>query len=548
MSYKILLADDEKLTLMITANALMLADESYDIIKAYDGQEALDIALNNDLDLLLLDWEMPKMSGFEVLKQLKANPKTRAIPVIMATGQTTSDKLQLALEAGAMDYIRKPIDKIELFARVKSALHLYDSIRKIERQKQELERLSVIAQQTDNSVILLNYNGEIEWVNEGFKRLYEYTLEEFNQQYNGKIFASSDEINWARELNAIRENKHSATFESVAETKSGEFKWVQTKVTPLFNGDGKVKNFIAIEADITRLKEAERNLKKQNEGLEHLTNSLREVNEEQERKNQEIKEQKELIEREKRAIEKQKLLVERERTKAEKLLSNILPDEVAKQLKNKGSVRPRNYRKATVLFTDFKGFTQSCEALSPSDLVQALHTFFITFDDIIGRHYIEKIKTIGDAYMCVGGLPIRNRSNPFDVVLAGLEIQNFMNTIAEKRRYSKLPRWQLRLGIHTGPVVAGVVGKIKFAYDIWGDTVNIAARMEQSGQVGKVNISGSTYELIKDYFDCSYRGKIEAKNKGKIDMYFVDGLKAEYSVDGRGINPNQHFLEVLNSL
>ena len=150
--------------------------------------------------------------------------------------------------------------------------------------------------------------------------------------------------------------------------------------------------------------------------------------------------------------------------------------------------------------------------------------------------------------MCVGGIPLRNRSNPFDVTLASLRIQYYMNNLDEFDPNNELPRWKIRLGIHTGRLVAGVVGKIKFAYDVWGDSVNVASRMETAGEIGRVNISDSTYEFIKDYFDCEYRGEIEIKNRGKIAMYFVNRIKVEFSEDKAGTIPNDEFKKFLHSI
>ena len=214
--------------------------------------------------------------------------------------------------------------------------------------------------------------------------------------------------------------------------------------------------------------------------------------------------------------------IKKGKKRSDELLLNILPEEVAEELKIKGHADAKLFNDVTVMFTDFQGFTTLSEKLTPAELVEEIHHCFKAFDNIITKHNIEKIKTIGDAYMCAGGLPVANKSHPEDVVYAALEIQAFMLQHLQDRKQEGKEIFEIRIGIHTGPVVAGIVGVKKFAYDIWGDTVNIASRMESSGEAGKVNISNNTFELVKDKFHCSYRGKIEAKNKGDIDMYFVE--------------------------
>ncbi len=211
-------------------------------------------------------------------------------------------------------------------------------------------------------------------------------------------------------------------------------------------------------------------------------------------------------------------LISKEKKKSDELLLNILPIEVANELKEKGEAEAKLYNEVTVLFSDFVGFTNIVEYLSPQDLVTELHTCFKAFDSIISKYGIEKIKTVGDAYMAVSGLPASNVEHAISIVNAALEIRDFM-----KQRRKKLgdKTFTVRLGINRGSVVAGIVGVRKFAYDLWGDTVNIAARMEQNSESDKINISGATYELVKDHFICEHRGKIYAKNKGEIDMYFV---------------------------
>lgn len=218
---------------------------------------------------------------------------------------------------------------------------------------------------------------------------------------------------------------------------------------------------------------------------------------------------------------RQKKIISKQKKRSDELLLNILPHEVAEELKAKGSADAQHIDEVTVLFTDFKGFTQLSEKLTPRELVAEINECFSAFDYIMEKHGVEKIKTIGDSYMAAGGLPTSNTTHAIDVVNAALDIQKFMQDHKAKKQADGALFFEIRIGVHTGPVVAGIVGVKKFAYDIWGDTVNTASRMESSGEVGKVNISGTTYELVKNKFNCVHRGKVQAKGKGEIDMYFV---------------------------
>ena len=215
-------------------------------------------------------------------------------------------------------------------------------------------------------------------------------------------------------------------------------------------------------------------------------------------------------------------ILDRQKDEIEGLLLNILPAEVAHELQTTGSSTPRNYESVSVLFTDFKGFTTIADKMSPDELVKELNTCFVAFDNIIEKYNLEKIKTIGDSYMCAGGIPTPTDDHPYKIVKAGIEILEYIKNNNAKRDILGLERWDVRIGINVGPVVAGVVGKKKYAYDIWGSTVNIASRMESNGDPERVNISAATYELVKDKFYCRPRGKIFAKNVGEIDMYFVE--------------------------
>jgi len=232
------------------------------------------------------------------------------------------------------------------------------------------------------------------------------------------------------------------------------------------------------------------------------------------------------------------LIIEKEKT--ETLLANVLPKNTANEIMEKGKATKIKYNFVTVLFSDIQGFTKIAEEMNPEILIDELDKFFFYFDSVVEKFGIEKIKTIGDAYMCAGGIPEKNRTNPVEVILAALEMKGFMKKLKETSELEGMKYWDIRIGVHTGTVVAGVVGQKKLSYDIWGDTVNTASRMESSGEAGKINISGTTYEFVKDFFACEYRGKMPVKYKGELEMYFVNGIVPDL-VDENG-GPNRKFI------
>jgi adenylate cyclase len=238
------------------------------------------------------------------------------------------------------------------------------------------------------------------------------------------------------------------------------------------------------------------------------------------------------------------LIVEKEKT--ETLLSNVLPKNTANEIMEKGKATKIKYNFVTVLFSDIQGFTKIAEEMNPEVLIDELDKFFFHFDSVVEKYGIEKIKTIGDAYMCAGGIPEKNRTNPVEVIVAALEMQQYMNRLKASSELAGMKYWDIRIGIHTGTVVAGVVGQKKLSYDIWGDTVNTASRMESSGEAGKINISGTTYEFVKEFFICEYRGKMPVKYKGEIDMYFVNGIVDELRDENQG--PNRKFIVKMQML
>jgi class 3 adenylate cyclase/CheY-like chemotaxis protein len=541
MSYKVLVVDDNEANRELINGILRTSDEEFEVIMAENGRVGYNLAVKEQPHVIFMDMKMPELDGVEAMKLLQQNEITKRIPVIVVTAFNTPDNLELAFKAGAFDYITKPISIAELKSRVSKAITVVESFRqaqekidKVEGEKHELEKIAMVSDSTSFAFLIVRTNGELEWANEGFEKVHGHKLEEYKSIYGNTIFGLTNTPDIINIFSQCLKKKNPVDFISKIKSRKSEEKWIQTFINPQINASGEIEKLLVVETDITVFKQKE-------EQLDTQYRKMREISQNLEKANTLLGEQTMEINRQKRQIEE-------EQEKSEKLLLNILPFEIARQLKSKGRAGTRQYKLVSVLFADFKGFSSISKTLEPKDLVSILDSYFAKFDEIIGTHYLEKIKTIGDAYMCAGGLPLSNKSNPIDALLAGLEIQQYMNSLNDSKVLNNLSVWELRLGIHSGPVVAGVVGVKRVAYDIWGDTVNIASRMEQTGHVGMVNISGATYDYIKDFFDCHYRGKIEAKNLGKVDMYFVDRIKPKYSADKIGLKPNEEFVNLINKL
>lgn len=536
MSFKIIIADEDKITQHLIEKYIQSFEKNIVIHKAYDGQNAYDLTLKQTPNLVIFNWNNPIINGEKFCELLKQNNTINNIPVIAIIGDLNETSQLSILEKNVFHLLKKPINKIDLIASVKSAINFNLAQTEVSIQKQnldthieELNKLSLIVKETDNCVVIISSDGEIEWANDAFRKMYGISLQEFIERFgNNLLEASFSKDSIRQKLDELFESGKSVNYVShISGINTIVDKWIQTTLTPIFNENNEIEKIVAIETDITKLKQFEHNLRKNNEEMQKLTEQLQQAYEEMQLKNQIILE---------------------ERKKTERLLEGILPHHIVSQLKNEGQARPRNYKLATIMFTDFQGFTKACKNLEPEQIVKYLDGFFRVFDDIVVEHFIEKIKTIGDAYMCVGGIPLRNRSNPYDVVLAALRVQHFMNNLDIFDPNKELPRWKIRLGIHTGELTAGVVGKIKFAYDVWGDAVNVASRIESNSEAGFVNISGKTYEIIKDFFVCQYRGEIEMKNRGQMPMYYVNRIKEEFSEDDLGIFPNEKFKKFLHNL
>jgi len=260
--------------------------------------------------------------------------------------------------------------------------------------------------------------------------------------------------------------------------------------------------------------------------------------------NRKIEEQRGKLEKERNLVLRQQKELQIEKEKSEKLLKNVIPESVVNTLKG-GKSEARGYKKVSVLFTDFVGFTKISDSMDPTMLVKKLDVFFTKFDEIVLRNNLEKIKTIGDAYMCAGGVPVSNRRNPIDACLAALQIQDYVSKCKHEALANNQEFWDLRLGINTGEVTAGVIGTQRWSYDVWGSTVNQAQLMEAKGEAGTVNVTEKTFKEIEPYFECEFKGKVLTKSKGEINTYRVIKIKPELSVNGEGLFPNEKFNQIV---
>jgi class 3 adenylate cyclase len=235
-----------------------------------------------------------------------------------------------------------------------------------------------------------------------------------------------------------------------------------------------------------------------------------------------------------------------EKASSEELLHRILPEPIAEELKANGKVAPRFFPVSTVLLADIKGFTEFTKGAEPAMLIGMLDRYFAGFDEIMARRGLEKLKTIGDAYLAVAGLPKSDRLHAIKACLAALDMLGVVAALRAERQRLRLPFFELRIGLHTGPVIAGVVGRNRFTYDVWGEGVNLAAIMEANGEAGRINLSESVYHHAAPYFEVTGRGPIEGKNGESIPMYFLDRLKPEFSEDPAGRLPNRRFFSTID--
>lgn len=355
----------------------------------------------------------------------------------------------------------------------------------------------VIDSLEDYAIITLDKKLNINSWNKGAKTIFQYETDEVIGKHFDIIFTEKDKKNKIPKLEvdtAIKKGRATDNRWHVCKDNCKFFAY--GLLFPLTGLDGKLMGYVKILRDLTERKKIADALKKTNLSVKKYIAELEGLNASKE-------------------ILFENLSTEKKRS--DDLLLNILPAGIAEELKQNGTAEPKKYNNVSVLFTDFVGFTSISEKLTPKELVAEIHYCLTAFDTITERHALEKIKTIGDAYLAVCGLPNADEQHAKKTVQAAIEIREFIN-----KRFKEGGKFTIHIGINSGSVVAGIVGVKKFAYDIWGDTVNTATRMEQHSINGKINISEATYQLVKNDFTCIHRGKIEAKNKGKVDMYFVE--------------------------
>lgn len=397
---------------------------------------------------------------------------------------------------------------------------------------QELELLASIARSADNSILILSESGDIQWANKGFHHLYGYTLNEYKKK---KSDDSSSFIKILRNTDRNFFNKNSSfSFSRIITTPTGQRKWIQSTLTPVKNHDDNVERFIVIEFDITQQKEVEEELKQRWENTQTLTEHLESV--------------KDYVEEQIAELNEQKKALEIAKERSEEVLNKVIPYEVAIQLKKKGYAAPRHYKKVTLLHLNIRNFFKLSELIPIEELVTQLHESLVKFDTILEKHFVEKIKTVGGVYLGAGGVPLRNKSNPIDVVLTALEIDEKLKRINTRRIKLKLPIFEYAIGIHTGKVIAGVVGKNKLSYDVWGDTVTIAHAIEGLIEQGSICLSESTLLEIENYFKCIEKGTVSVGANDELKLYELNGIVSEYAKDAKGIHPNTKFMHLLSKL
>jgi PAS domain S-box-containing protein len=485
----ILAVDDTPANLSLLVSALKR--QGYEVCSAISGAIALDKLRQELPDLVLLDVMMPEMDGYEVCRHIKAEPRTQDIPVIFisAVGDVV-DKVK-AFELGAADYITKPFQIAEVLARVDSQIKIRNLQKRLEEQnvllqqeiddrRQAEERYRSIVENAVDGIFQITPDGHYVSANLALARMLGYespqeliaTIRDVGQQLYVQPQRRAELAAYMQRYGTVSD------FESEVLCKDGTSIWIAEDIRTVRDANNILLYYEGTAKDITERKQTEDELR-------------------------------------------------RERRKTEHLLLNILPQKIAERLKRGPTIIAENFAEVTVLFADIVEFTSLSARISPTDLITLLNQIFSAFDSLMEEQGLEKIKTIGDAYMAVGGLPKPRPDHAQAIADLALSMQEVVTTF---KRDTGDP-FRLRIGINTGPVVAGVIGRKKFSYDLWGDTVNIASRMESEGVSGGIQVTAPTYEAIQDNFILEPRGTIAIKGRGDMMTYWLLGRKDEDEED-----------------
>ncbi len=484
----ILIVDDnpDNLELLL----FVLSDSDFSVLLATDGESAIKKVEEAHPDLILLDVMMPGIDGFETCRRLKANESSKDIPVIFMTALSeTVDKVR-GFNVGAVDYITKPMQEEDLKARVTTHLtirnlnlrlkeqnkRLQEEIRERQQKEEELRLSNQAIAASSNGIVIADAREPdmpIIYINPAFERMTGYEAQEVIGR-NCRFLQGEDKDQPALDelREALREGKCCTVILSNYR-KDGTLFWNNLSISPIYDGSGNLTHFVGIQTDITERKVAQEALRYQQEQTENL-------------------------------------------------LLNILPEPIVQQLKLHPSTIAESFEEVTVLFADLVDFTKFSARRSAKELVEFLNVIFSKFDQLAELHGLEKIKTIGDAYMVVAGLPTPRKDHADAIAQMALDMQQAIVKVNAEMGEA----FRLRIGINSGPVVAGVIGLKKFSYDLWGDTVNTASRMESQGIPGAIQVTASTYERLRDKYLFEKQGLIRVKGKGKMITYLLRGRKS----------------------
>jgi PAS domain S-box-containing protein len=500
----IVIVDDNPTNLGVLFD--FLTDSGFKVLVAQDGESALQKVEYARPDLILLDVMMPGIDGFETCRQLKAKASTQDIPVIFMTALSdTVDKVK-GFNLGAVDYITKPVQQEEVRARVTTHLTIRNLQKKLEAQNVQLQQEIQEKQQAEESrrVTEQKYRSIFENATEGIfqvtpegtyitanpalARIYGYSSpEELMTQITNTTQQLYVEPMRRADLAALMQRSDILSdVESQVYRKDGSVIWISENIRAVRDTSGALLYYEGTVADITERRQAE-------------------------------------------------VALRLARKKAELLLLNILPQAVAERLKRGQRTIAESFEEVTVLFADLVEFTKFSTQTSPTELVEILNVIFSKFDRLADQHGVEKIKTIGDAYMVVAGLPTPRRDHAQAIAQMGLDMQKAIAQLNSEIGGA----FKIRIGINSGPVVAGVIGIKKFSYDLWGDTVNTASRMESHGIAGYIQVTAATYERLKDEYRFEKRGSIQVKGKGEMTTYLLTGPKVLASRSS-ALSPKRH--------